>query len=325
MRVPVVVLTGFLGSGKTTLLNRILARRAARGETAKLGVIVNELGQIGIDAALLGGESARQIELPGGCVCCVLGSELETTLIELLDSTPGIEAIVLETTGVAEPLSIAWALQREPVASRVRLSAVVTLVDAANFVRWRTVSVSVDSQVAYADVVLVTKSELAGDRATDAAIAAVKTLAPRALIRTANSDGHAAWIEQILGDPSLETVRHGRSTVHIHDDQCRHPDTGHTHGVDSISLSVTHVVDLEELEDQLAALPDNYVRIKGIMRCVDGRDPSGEVRWAAVHRVGPRVSSEPIDPPEFEDGRIVALGPGVDRQVLAGCVHAATA
>ena len=111
MTVPLVVLTGFLGSGKTTLVNHILARRAARGETDKLGIVVNELGAVGIDGALMGGQGVRQVELPGGCVCCVLGDELDTTLIEMVDANP-LSAILLETTGVAEPLPIARAVRR---------------------------------------------------------------------------------------------------------------------------------------------------------------------------------------------------------------------
>jgi len=320
--VPLVVVTGFLGSGKTTLVNRILARRAARNETRNaLGVIVNELGAIGIDGALLGGEAARQIELPGGCVCCVLGDELDRTLIELVDSRP-LSAIILETTGVAEPLPIAWAVRREPVSERVRLSAVVTLVDATRFLASRALSASVDSQVAYADVVLVTKSEIAGDRDTDAAIATVRQLAPRALVRLGTTDEHAEWLEAALADPPLAHPN-GEAKPHVHDDSCRHPDVGAAHGIDSVWVPVQGVVDLEELEDQLAELPDNYVRIKGILRTVDARRGDDGARWTAVHRVGLRVSSEPVSAPDFEEGRLVALGPAVDDAVLSACVSAA--
>jgi len=322
VRVPLVVVTGFLGSGKTTLVNRILARRAARNETrSALGVIVNELGAIGIDGALLGGEAARQIELPGGCVCCVLGDELDRTLIELVDSRP-LSAIILETTGVAEPLPIAWAVRRLPVSERVRLSAVVTLVDATRFLASRALSASVDSQVAYADVVLVTKSEIAGDHDTDAAIAAVRQLAPRALVRLGTTDEHAEWLEAALADPPLAHPN-GEVKPHVHDDSCRHPDVGAAHGIDSVWVPVPGVVDLEELEDELAELPDNYVRIKGILRAVDARRGDDAARWTAIHRVGLRVSSEPVSAPDFEEGRLVALGPAVDDAVLSACVTAA--
>ena len=92
-------------------------------------------------------------------------------------------------------------------------------------------------------------------------------------------------------------------------------------------MPVPGVVDLEELEDQLAALPANYVRIKGIVRATDGRvDAGAPARWIAVHRVGLRVSSEPIEAaeaPDLEEPCIVALGPAVKADALAGCVEAA--
>jgi G3E family GTPase len=332
--VPLVIVTGFLGAGKTTLVNRLLARRQHRNATGKLGVIVNELGEVGIDGALLGGETARQIELPGGCVCCVLGEELGTTLIELVDRNPGLEAIVLETTGVAEPLAISWAVEREPVASQVRLAAVVTLIDATHFLASRAVSSSVDTQVAYADVLLLTKAELLGAGSDDTARveAVARSLAPKALLRRGSVDEHAAWLEALLADPELPSPStdgamqrtmvpqpNGQVTAHVHTDDCRHLDS-HAHGIDSVWVPVDGLLDLDELEDQLAELPPNYVRIKGIVRV---RRDGESAQWIAVHRVGPRVSSERIDGPEPQEGRIVALGPSVSRADLARCVAVA--
>lgn len=330
MTVPLVIVTGFLGAGKTTLINRLLARRAARQAPGKLGVVVNELGSVGIDAALLGGETARQIELPGGCVCCVLGDELDTTLQGLVAQNPGLEAIVLETTGVAEPLSIAWAVAREPVARNVRLAAVVTLVDATSFLAARPISASVDAQVAYADVLLVTKAELAIDPSDVERVGAIaRGLAPRALVRHGTADEHAAWLEALLADPLPPGAQAplawevpqptGQVTAHVHGDDCRHLDSPAAHGIDSVWLSVDRPVDVEELEDQLAELPPNYVRVKGIVQS-EGDSPA---RWVAVHRVGPRVSSEPIEPGDPQQARIVALGPDVAIADLARCVAAA--
>jgi len=318
VRVPLVIVTGFLGSGKTTLINRLMARRqvesrqAATGGKTKLGVIVNELGAIDIDGALLGGDTQRQITLPGGCVCCVMGDKLEETLLELVDSNPELSAIVLETTGVAEPLPIAWAASKPPVSDRIRLSAVVTLVDATVFRSSRAVSGAVDAQVAYADVLLVTKSDLAGEAETAAVISAIRGLAPRALVRDGSTDAHAAWLEEIFEDPPIGTVP---TEPHVHDEHC-----DHTHGIDSASIELSGDVDVEELEDQLGELPAEIVRIKGIVHGVDSRDGRQAEGWYAVHRVGLRVSSEPVPTPLFARGRLVALGTTVDPAMLVACV-----
>ena len=311
MRCPLILVTGFLGAGKTTLVNRLLARRAERGAKGKLGVIVNELGEVGIDGALLGEGAARQIELPGGCVCCVLGDDLDRTLLDLVATNPDLEAIVLETTGVAEPLPIAWAVRREPVASAIRLAMVVALVDATHFVTARTLTAAVDAQVAYSDALLVTKAELAGEDDVAATIAAASQIAPRALVLIGTTEDHAAWLEQVLSDPDVEHTPTGPDHDHGAHDH---------HGIATLALDVPGVIDLEELEDQLAELPADYVRIKGIAA-------TGAGQWTAFHRVGLRVSSEPLPraPAGFTDnrGRIVALGRDLRQDQLAACVSAA--
>jgi G3E family GTPase len=317
VRIPLILLTGFLGAGKTTLLNELLRTRK------NLGVVVNELGEVGIDGALLRDAATRQIELPGGCVCCVLGEDLDRTLIDLVDANPQLEAIVLETTGVAEPLPIAWALEREPVVQRVRLACVVTLVDALNFRASRPISAAVDAQIAYADVILVTKSALAGEDETSRVIAEVRTSASQALLRNGDTATHVAWLDELLSDPPLRSPN-GQDPSHVHDDNCRHVDNpdGHgVHGIDSVWRELAAVVDLEELEDALAALPPNYLRIKGIVKALDMQ---GKLGWFAVHRVGMRVSSEPVETPDFQSGRIVALGSRVDGNELFAATERAT-
>jgi G3E family GTPase len=143
-------------------------------------------------------------------------------------------------------------------------------------------------------------------------------------VRRGTADEHAAWLEALLADPVLPdrpsaTPAPGAPAPHVHDADCRHLDSPAAHGIDSVWLAIDGPVDVEELADQLAELPPNYVRIKGIVRADAG---DGEP-WVAVHRVGPRVSIEPIAPDAPQQARIVALGPGVRVTDLARCVAAA--
>jgi G3E family GTPase len=338
--VPVLVLTGFLGSGKTTLLNRVLARRAARPATAqpeppyddaagaagaravpsgRIALIVNELGEVGVDGDLLAGD-ARQVELPGGCVCCVLGDALDRTVLDLIATNPGLDAIVLETTGVAEPLPIAWAFERAPLAGAARLAAIVTLVDLSRFVASRPIAPAVDEQVRHADVLILTKRDLVDPAGYAAAREAVRALAPAAPIVEGTPDDAAAWLEGAIAEVDLR--ERGREPDHDHDHDHDHDRLGNAaHGIDTVWLPIPRVVDLEELEERLALLPASYIRIKGIARAVDGRTGDDTPRWVAFHRVGLRVSSEPIAGPA--EPRVVALGPGVERGPLAACIEAA--
>ena len=338
MKVTTLVLTGFLGAGKTTLLNRLIAARAAAGPGAgKLALVVNELGAVGVDGDLLPRGAARQVELPGGCVCCVLADDLDRTVLEILDGNPDVDTLVLETTGVAEPLPIVWTLERAPLRDRVRVAAVVTLVDPTSFAAARATSVTAEIQVEAADVLLLSKADVATAEERAAARAAVGALAPATPLLEGSADEQVAWLLGVLADPELvagQAARgaacapgceheHAREHGPEHGPEHGEADRGRTgaHGVAAVAVAAPEVVDLEQLEDELAALPATYFRIKGIVRAVDPRRGATEPSWAVVHRVGARVSSEPVAPPS-EPGRLVALGPDVEARALAEALAA---
>ncbi len=348
MKVTTLVLTGFLGAGKTTLLNRLIAARAAAGAVSgKLAIVVNELGAVGVDGDLLPRGAARQVELPGGCVCCVLADDLDRTVLDILDGNPDVDTLVLETTGVAEPLPIVWTLERAPLADRLRVAAVVTLVDPTSFAAARATSVAAEIQVEAADVLLLSKPDVATADERAAAMAAVAALAPATPVVEGTAAEQAAWLLGVLADPEAAVARkpavahdahhahdahdgdHDHAHDGDHDHDHAHDDGGATpaaHGVMAVAVPATEVVDLEQLEDELAALPAGYFRIKGIVRAIDPRtgataEPGAEVGWAVVHRVGARVSSEPVGAPR-EPGRLVALGVHVEAAALAAALAA---
>lgn len=341
-RVPILLLTGFLGSGKTSLLNRLMAARpASRG---KIAIVVNEFGDVGIDGALLPSEMTRQVELPGGCICCVLSEDLDKTLIELLDGTPDVETVVIETTGIAEPLPISWALEREPLSHRIRLAAVITVVDVTQFEHIRETSPAVDAQVEYADILALSKMDLPGhEQPSESLTAALRALNPAALLVSGAPETVVSMLWQSIVDPELtsatadivpsivpsgvpsnelETASDHAGGQETHGHGHGHgAASGSVHGFDTVWLPIDDLIDFEELSTNLEELPANYIRIKGIARVIDESTGSSAPRWVAFHRVGMRVSCEPLAAPG--PMRVVAIGPGVERTRLAACFNAA--
>jgi G3E family GTPase len=155
VRTPLTVLTGPLGSGKTTLLRHILAT-----VPRKLAILMNEFGEIAIDAKILQGKNVEMADLGGGCVCCSLLGEFEAAVREII-STVDPERIVVETTGVAEPDALVFDIQGS--LPDVRLDGVITVIDADGLIRYPQIGHTTRLQIEAADMILLNKTDLVTD------------------------------------------------------------------------------------------------------------------------------------------------------------------
>jgi G3E family GTPase len=159
-RIPFAVIGGFLGAGKTTLLNRLLRDNGNRAEPRRIAVLVNDFGQVNIDAALIEGASSDTIALTNGCVCCQIGDELTTALVGVLEAAPPFDAIVVEASGISDPWRIAQIARADPT---LEPEAIVVLVDASAARQQSADPLLEDSlarQLARADIVALNKIDL---------------------------------------------------------------------------------------------------------------------------------------------------------------------
>jgi G3E family GTPase len=254
MRVHVVC--GFLGSGKTTLLRHILER----GGDERLAVIVNEFGQVGVDGAILAGQHVAMIEISAGCLCCTLKGSLVNALEELRDKK-GVERVIIEATGVAQPRELVEVLADPALSTSVNLGPLVTVVDAAKFARLRTVlGEFYTAQIERAEVILLNKVDLAGPATLAATQEQVRQLNPGAtLIRTERC---RVDLDLILADAPRRPAPSALD-----------PDVGSS-GPAAPFMSFVVAADFDADGDRLRAffigLPTPIVRAKGFMT-VDGR------------------------------------------------------
>jgi G3E family GTPase len=164
---PVTIITGFLGSGKTTLLNHILTNQ----EGLKTAVLVNEFGEIGIDNELLvslGDNNDNMVELSNGCICCTINNDLLEAVYRVLERQDQIDYLVVETTGLADPLPIALTFLGTELRDLTRLDSIVTVVDAENYSLDLFNSQAAHNQILYGDIILLNKADLVDEADLDA-------------------------------------------------------------------------------------------------------------------------------------------------------------
>jgi G3E family GTPase len=290
---PVTLVAGFLGAGKTTILNRLLAG----GSSLRVGVLQNERGFAGIDDAPVAARA--RVEISEGCACCVRNPDL-VNAVHALWSRGDLDWLLFEASGLADPLPLVWTLGRPDLADRVRVDAVLVVVDACHFAAAR--GPEWEAQVRAADLVHVSKRDVAGEAAARAAEEAVLGLRPgaRILPHEAGAVGGADPLVRLVIDTDRERLPAPAS-----------PAAGRHSAFASREVASRGVHRLEALEDFLAALPPAVFRAKGIVRVQDG--------WARFHVVGGRVDlALGVTPPDHNESRLVFFGRHLHEGDLAG-------
>lgn len=305
-KLPVAIVCGHLGAGKTTLLNRVLGAAGGR----RFGVLVNDFGDIAIDAELIVGVEQDRMVLANGCICCSIRGDLVAAAANLIAGSDPPEYVLVEASGVSDPVAVAETFCQAPLEGRFDIDAIVALVDADGFADLDFADTErVIDQVAVADMVLLNKADLAPPAGLAAVRRTLAAAVPHArLLETRHADIPPAVLFGIGGTPARPGARH------------------HDHGADYDTWSWTdpRALSLDRLRAMLPALPRSVQRLKGVVRVAEA--PGQRV---VLQVVGKRSSLEAAGPwtgpPE---SRVVAVARrgGIDAALLRrrfeGCVAA---
>jgi G3E family GTPase len=339
--IPVTVLTGYLGAGKTTLLNRILTEPHGK----KFAVIVNEFGEIGIDNELVVGADEEVFEMNNGCICCTVRGDLIRIIQNLLKRKGRFDGIIVETTGLANPAPVAQTFfVDEDVKKKTALDAIVTVVDAKNIGQRLKDSPEAEEQIAFADVLLLNKTDLVGETELKAIEAVIAKINPYA--RVLRTERSAAPIEALLNQGAFDLQRITELRPHFlevddhdhhhhdhdhdhHDDAHHHHDHGHhAHGggldpalhdpkITSFSLRAEALLDADRFgqwfQGLLANEGQNILRAKGILAF---KNEPHRIVVQAVHMISEAEPQRPWAENEAKSSRLVFIGRDLDRAAI---------
>lgn len=295
-RLPATLIGGYLGSGKTTLVNALL--RGAAG--LRLAVLVNDFGELPIDADLIEAREGNLLSISGGCICCSFGSDLIAAIIELRAARRPIDHLLIETSGVALPATIAQSLQLIP---DIDVNGIVILADAET-VRARAtdryMGDTVLAQLAAADLVVLNKADLVSPAQLADATAWLKQVTPRARVLPA---------QRANLPPDLILARHderAKGSFFV---------AGHTAQLASFSFEIAGQGEPEALARILADTSLRLLRAKGMVH-----DRHGALK--AIHVMGSRASVEPAPATAKGPGRLVCIGLAheIDAEAVAAAI-----
>ena len=321
-KIPVTVLTGYLGAGKTTLLNRILSEPHGK----KYAVIVNEFGEIGIDNDLIIGADEEVFEMNNGCVCCTVRGDLVRILDGLMKRKGKFDAIIVETTGLADPAPVAQTFfMDDDVKAKAKLDAVVTVADAKWLKDRLKDAPEAKNQIAFADVILLNKTDLVTPAELSEIEARIRAINPyarlhkteRAKIDIAEVLGRNAFdLDRILDiEPAFleaqEEHEHDHDHHHDHDHDHHHGGLKHYHDEDmqSVALKTDKPLNADKffpwVQDLVATDGPAILRCKGILSFKD--DPERFV-FQGVHMILDGDHQRAWKEDEARSSRIVFIG-----------------